>query len=89
MDGDDQGLQDGPQPVGDGGGHERRTGQEGAEEHLEIVSWTEMKIDCSTSFLRVLSLVEFCFLLAGIRVKAAGESHLFRIDTRQLTICRV
>ena len=32
MDGDDQGLQDGPQPVGDGGGHERRTGQEGAEE---------------------------------------------------------
>ena len=50
MDGDDQGLEDGPQPGGDGCGDERRPGQEGAEEHLEIVSGKRGKIDFLAPF---------------------------------------
>ena len=48
MDRDDPGFEDGPEPGGDRGGGQRRrrqrTGQEGPEEHLEVVSWIEMDL---------------------------------------------
>ena len=46
MDRDDPGFEDGPEPGGDRGRGQRRrrrrTGQEGPEEHLEVVSWIEI-----------------------------------------------